>query len=83
MVDEVGLIKALDEEKIAAAVLDVFDKEPLDSSHPYWVHPKVIVTPHCSGPSEEESISDEFLENFMRWQNGETLFRLVNFEKGY
>lgn len=83
ILDVDGLVKALDEEIIAAAVLDVFDPEPLPPEDPIWSHPKITVTPHCSGPSEEASISDEFLENFKRWQKGETLFRLVNFDKGY
>ena len=83
VVDQAGLLKALDEGVIAGAVLDVFDQEPLDPEHVFWNHPKVVVTPHCSGPSEEFAISEEFLENYKRWLKGKTLFRLVDFEKGY
>ncbi|MEG0415286.1 MAG: D-2-hydroxyacid dehydrogenase [Erysipelothrix sp.] len=32
-------------------ILDVFEEEPLPKNHPLWMHPKVILTPHCSGRS--------------------------------
>lgn len=46
LVDENALIKSLQENKIAGAALDVFDKEPLDEGHPFRKLKNVLATPH-------------------------------------
>jgi phosphoglycerate dehydrogenase-like enzyme len=46
LVDENALIKSLEENKIAGAALDVFDKEPLDENHPFRKLKNVLATPH-------------------------------------
>jgi phosphoglycerate dehydrogenase-like enzyme len=46
LVDEDALIKSLEENKIAGAALDVFDKEPLDADHPFRTLKNVLATPH-------------------------------------
>lgn len=40
------LLAALESEQLAGAALDVFVPEPLRPGHPFWRHPKIIVTPH-------------------------------------
>lgn len=52
VVDEAGLLKAL-EETMRKVVLDVFEEEPLDDKSPLWTHPKVILTPHHSNSSPD------------------------------
>ena len=49
VVDEVALIKALENGQIAGAALDVFEEEPLPQDHPFWTMKNVIVTPHLGG----------------------------------
>ncbi len=46
LVDENALVKSLEENKIAGAALDVFDKEPLDKDHPFRRLKNVLATPH-------------------------------------
>jgi D-3-phosphoglycerate dehydrogenase / 2-oxoglutarate reductase len=50
-VDELALIKALQEGWIAAAGIDVFEQEPPDSSNPLLRMDNVILTPHVASAS--------------------------------
>ncbi len=43
---EADLLAMLDTGQIAGASLDVFLTEPLPQQHPFWSHPKVVMTPH-------------------------------------
>ena len=47
IIDESALLTALDE-KLLAAVLDVFEEEPLPPANPLWEKQNVIITPHNS-----------------------------------
>ena len=47
VVNENDLIEAL-ESKLAGAVIDVFETEPLHTNSPLWNNEKVIITPHNS-----------------------------------
>ena len=64
-------------------MLDVFQREPLPRDHPFWSHPRVIVTPHVSGEIVVEEAAAEFAENLRRFRLGEPLQFLVSREKGY
>jgi phosphoglycerate dehydrogenase-like enzyme len=81
-IDEKALKKVLQTKKIQA-VLDVFEKEPLPPKSKLWGLKKVIITPHVSGISLPEEISEEFVRNYERWVKGKPLIALVNREKGY
>ncbi len=52
VVDEVALIKALQERWIAGAGLDVFEKEPADAENPLFKMDNVVVTPHSASYSD-------------------------------
>jgi D-3-phosphoglycerate dehydrogenase len=53
LVDSAGLLRALNEGKIAGAGLDVFEQEPPPASDPLVLHPRVVATPHAAFNSEE------------------------------
>src|ERR1700733_341168 len=53
IIDEFALVRALQESRIRAAGLDVFDHEPLPIDHPLRKLDNVIVTPHLGYVVEE------------------------------
>lgn len=73
VVDEAALAEALEQKRIAGAVLDVFDEEPLPEDHPFWTMDNVMVTPHISGlsPMYMTRGVDLFIENLSYYTRGE------------
>ena len=55
LVDEEALLKALLENEIAGAGLDVYGQEPPDLSSPIFNLPNVVATPHISGGTDGTS----------------------------
>jgi D-3-phosphoglycerate dehydrogenase / 2-oxoglutarate reductase len=53
VIDEDALIKALQDQKIAAAGLDVFETEPLAAGHPFTRMSNVVLSPHSAWYSEQ------------------------------
>jgi len=82
-VDESALVDALNRGKIAAAVLDVFEKEPLPPDHPFWTTPNLYMTFHTSAISYPEDLTKLFIENYHYYLNAQPLKYQVDFERGY
>lgn len=80
---DAALLSALDSGHIAGAALDVFVPEPLPPSHPYWTHPKVIMTPHAASATIPASVAPQVIENLRRIKTGEPFINLVDFAAGY
>jgi phosphoglycerate dehydrogenase-like enzyme len=83
VVDEPALLTALRERRIAGAVLDVFEREPLPADHPLWSLDNVVVTPHIAGPSTPAQIAPVFNDNLARWLAGRRLRHVVDRARGY
>jgi phosphoglycerate dehydrogenase-like enzyme len=49
-----ALIESLETGRLAAALLDVTDPEPLPPDHPLWNAPNCTITPHIGGGFKEE-----------------------------
>ena len=77
------LLRALDDGRLSAAILDVTDPEPLPADHPLWTHPRVIVTPHVASQSQPETSAAAVLENVQRHRRGELLVGIVDRARGY
>lgn len=80
---EQDLLDALDSGHLSAAILDVFDSEPLPAGHPFWRHPRVMVTPHIASMTQAETSAEVVLENLQRHRDGLPLVGLVDRRRGY
>ncbi|MEM9058896.1 MAG: D-2-hydroxyacid dehydrogenase [Pseudomonadota bacterium] len=85
VVDQTALAAALDRGHVGAAILDVFETEPLPESSPLWPMPNVLISPHSSSVYDGwEGVSFQmFLDNLERWIAGEPLVNVVNPVRGY
>jgi phosphoglycerate dehydrogenase-like enzyme len=85
IVDEAALLDALHNGQLGGAVLDVFEREPLDAASPLWDMRNVIISPHSSGvrPDHWAEVIDLFSENLRRFQRGESLLNEVDCKAGY
>jgi phosphoglycerate dehydrogenase-like enzyme len=81
--DTDALIRALEQNRLTAAVLDVFEEEPLPSTHPLWHTPGVSITSHTAAPSFPADIVGVFADNYRRYVRGEPLQCRVDFDRGY
>ena len=77
------LLAALDAGQLGRAVLDVFPTEPLLAASPLWRHPKVVVTPHHSGPSTPKAMLPDLLPNLRRFADELPIEGAVDRAKGY
>ncbi len=79
VVDEAGLIRALDEGLIAGAGLDVFEQEPLQES-PLLRKDNVVTLPHIGSATHEtrEAMANRAVENICQALRGERPRDLVN-----
>jgi len=80
---EDDLLAALDEGQISSAALDVFGEEPLPADHPFWGHPRVVVTPHIAAFSLPDTAIESVAANIRRMEAGEEPLHVVDFERGY
>lgn len=87
VIDEAALIRALRQKQVAAAALDVFEKEPLPQDSPLWDMDNVLISPHCTDRTENPDWLDLsmrlFVENFQRYSKGEALVNVVDKKAGY
>jgi glyoxylate/hydroxypyruvate reductase A len=80
---EADILSALDEGQLAGATLDVFSTEPLPADSPFWVHPKVTVTPHNASITNPRSAVRHVVESIRRIRAGEPLRNVVDPAVGY
>jgi phosphoglycerate dehydrogenase-like enzyme len=80
-----GLVKALDEKRLAGAGVDVTDPEPLPKGHALWKFNNVVITPHIAGRSDRDAVrmTGTIKENLRRFVEGKPLINVVDKQKGY
>lgn len=80
---ESDLLKALAQNRPGAAVLDVFEHEPLPADHPFRSHPSIQITPHCASITSDEEAAALIVESYHRVLAGQLPLAPVNRALGY
>ncbi|MGA9011873.1 MAG: D-2-hydroxyacid dehydrogenase [Acetobacteraceae bacterium] len=86
IVDEAALAEALARGHLRGVVLDVyvgeFERLPPET---LWHDPRVVITPHTSGHSDENrhGAIELFCENLRAYLNGAPLRNVIDWERGY
>jgi glyoxylate/hydroxypyruvate reductase A len=76
------LLAALDSGRLSGAVLDVLDREPPSPDHPFWRHPRVLLTPHIASMTHPKTAALALLDNIRRHQDGREMLGLVRRDLG-
>jgi phosphoglycerate dehydrogenase-like enzyme len=82
LMSESALLRALKEDRLLGAGLDVFEREPLGAGSPLLEHPNVVATPHIAGVTDVSyrGIAQRVAANIRRLLAGEPLENCVNWD---
>jgi len=80
---EEDILRALADNVLSGATLDVFREEPLPTDSPFWTHPKVTVTPHIAAESDPDYLCAYILRQIENHEAGRPLENVVDRELGY
>ncbi|MGB0866376.1 MAG: 2-hydroxyacid dehydrogenase [Granulosicoccaceae bacterium] len=83
LVVDQDLLAALDTGQIRGAMLDVFHREPLPQEHPYWQHPKVVITPHIAAETVFHASAQQVAADIQRLEQGLAPVESVDLQRGY
>jgi len=80
---EADLIPALDSGQLSGAVLDVVGEEPLPAGHPFWHHPRIILTPHIAAETHPPTAAAIIREAIRAHEAGLPVANQVDLARGY
>jgi glyoxylate/hydroxypyruvate reductase A len=80
---EADLLAALENGQLSAAILDVCEPEPLPQGHPFWDHPRILLTPHVASATQAETAAEALIDNLCRHEAGLPLEGTVDRSRGY
>ncbi len=80
---ETDILAALENGRLHAATLDVFETEPLPKESPLWHHPRVTITPHNASVSDPRAIGRYITAQIDRYEQGLPLENVVDLKRGY
>jgi glyoxylate/hydroxypyruvate reductase A len=80
---EDDLLAALETGQLSAAVLDVFREEPLPPAHPFWRHPRIVITPHVAAETHPPTALSIIAKAIGDLEAGLPLANLIDPRRGY
>ena len=83
IVSEPSLVRALVQQQIRGAILDVFEQEPLPRESRLWELPNLLITPHHAAISFPDLVVRIFADNYRRFVDHKPLKYVVDFDRGY
>ncbi len=80
---EPDLLACIQSGHVAGATLDVFRNEPLPAQHPFWVEPRITITPHISALTLRDESVRQIAGKIGQLERGEPIADVVDRELGY
>ena len=81
--NEADILQCLDDGTLGGASLDVYATEPLPADSRFWIHPKVVLTPHNAADTDPDEISKYVARQIARFEAGGALENVVDRKRGY
>ncbi len=82
-VAEPDLLALIKSGQIAAATLDVFRNEPLPAQHPFWLEPRISITPHISALTLRRESIAQIVTKIRQFEAGQPVDDIVDRNRGY
>ncbi len=80
---EEDLIPALESGQLSRATLDVLRVEPPAEDHPFWDHPRILLTPHIASLIDPEGGAEIIADNLRRFIAGQPVADVIDLDQGY
>jgi glyoxylate/hydroxypyruvate reductase A len=83
IVAEPDLLALIQSGHIAGATLDVFRNEPLPPQHPFWLEPRISITPHISALTIRLDAVRQIAQKIAALEQGQPVDDVVDRNRGY
>ena len=83
LVNEDDVLAALDRGHLAGLTTDVCCPEPAPVDHPFWHHPKVLLTPHCAAITLRGEAIAQISAKIRAFESGQGIGGVVDTAFGY
>lgn len=80
---EDDLLAVLESGQLAGATIDVLRQEPPPAEHPFWRHPKIVLTPHTSARTDRDASVAQIAGKIRALERGEPVAGVVDLKRGY
>ncbi|MCF6193844.1 MAG: NAD(P)-binding domain-containing protein, partial [Kangiellaceae bacterium] len=77
------LLSQLNTNRLAHAVLDVFEQEPLPKDSELWGNKRISILPHIAATTNPESAAQIIANNISNFRNKGSLDEFIDLDRGY